>query len=241
MILSKHKKILINIPSLFLLLFSMNTALGCSKKMANTFPAETNIVVAASSPNVPILKGLSVNPFLRLDITLPSGSPASVFKKIKYTLNKAAISEIERLDFYLSETAAFSKTQLITSYYPTAETGEIPVQLSVNAGMSFVWVSAVLKTGAAIDQKIEMHCTQLVDDAGRACVINQGVSQYVKYTGFAVRKAGDDGVNTYRIPGIIRTDKGTLLSVYDIRYISSADLPGNIDVGLSRSTDGGKT
>jgi sialidase-1 len=31
------------------------------------------------------------------------------------------------------------------------------------------------------------------------------------------------------------------LSVYDIRYKNSADLPGNIDVGLSRSTDNGKT
>lgn len=56
-----------------------------------------------------------------------------------------------------------------------------------------------------------------------------------------VRKAGDDGVNTYRIPGIVQTNKGTLLSVYDIRYSNSGDLPGNIDVGLSRSIDSGKT
>ena len=56
-----------------------------------------------------------------------------------------------------------------------------------------------------------------------------------------VRKGGDDGVNTFRIPGIIQTNKGTLLSVYDIRYSNSGDLPGNIDVGLSRSIDSGKT
>ena len=59
--------------------------------------------------------------------------------------------------------------------------------------------------------------------------------------GIAIRKAGDDSVNSYRIPGITTTDKGTLLSVYDIRYNNSGDLPGNIDVGLSRSTDGGRT
>jgi sialidase-1 len=59
--------------------------------------------------------------------------------------------------------------------------------------------------------------------------------------GAVVRRAGDDGVHTYRIPGIAATDRGTLLAVYDIRYRNSRDLPGDVDVGLSRSTDGGRT
>ena len=37
------------------------------------------------------------------------------------------------------------------------------------------------------------------------------------------------------------TNKGTLLGVYDVRYNSSVDLQEHVDVGLSRSTDGGKT
>ncbi|MDR2116607.1 MAG: glycoside hydrolase [Planctomycetaceae bacterium] len=49
------------------------------------------------------------------------------------------------------------------------------------------------------------------------------------------------GVHTYRIPGIVKTTKGTLLAVYDCRYNSTSDLPADIDVGLSRSTDGGET
>jgi sialidase-1 len=56
-----------------------------------------------------------------------------------------------------------------------------------------------------------------------------------------IRKAGQDGVHTYRIPGITQTNKGTLIAVYDIRYKNSRDLPGNVDVGMSRSEDGGKT
>ena len=56
-----------------------------------------------------------------------------------------------------------------------------------------------------------------------------------------MRRAGDNQVDTYRIPGLAATDKGTLLAVYDIRYDNARDLPGNIDVGLSRSTDGGRT
>jgi len=57
----------------------------------------------------------------------------------------------------------------------------------------------------------------------------------------AVRNHGDDGVHSYRIPGLVTSQKGTLLAVYDVRRDKSGDLQGDIDVGLSRSTDGGET
>lgn len=56
-----------------------------------------------------------------------------------------------------------------------------------------------------------------------------------------LRAQGDDGVHTYRIPGLATSTKGTLLAVFDIRHNSIADLPANIDVGLMRSTDNGTT
>ena len=56
-----------------------------------------------------------------------------------------------------------------------------------------------------------------------------------------VRSAGQDQVNTYRIPGLVTTQKGTLIAVYDNRYNSSKDLQEDIDIGMSRSTDGGAT
>ena len=56
-----------------------------------------------------------------------------------------------------------------------------------------------------------------------------------------VRAAGQDNCDTYRIPGIVTTNNGTLIAVYDNRYNNSKDLQEDIDVGLSRSTDGGQT
>ncbi|MEJ6718051.1 MAG: exo-alpha-sialidase [Akkermansiaceae bacterium] len=44
-----------------------------------------------------------------------------------------------------------------------------------------------------------------------------------------------------RIPGMVTSNAGTLLAVYDLRWKQGGDLPGDIDVGLSRSPDGGKT
>jgi sialidase-1 len=59
--------------------------------------------------------------------------------------------------------------------------------------------------------------------------------------GRIVRAAGQDRVNTYRIPGIVTTSAGTLIAVYDIRYNNSKDLQEDINIGMSRSTDGGQT
>ena len=56
-----------------------------------------------------------------------------------------------------------------------------------------------------------------------------------------IHRQGDSGCHTFRIPGIARTTSGALLAVYDMRYKSRRDLQGHIDIGLSRSTDGGKT
>jgi len=56
-----------------------------------------------------------------------------------------------------------------------------------------------------------------------------------------IRAAGQDGSDTYRIPGLVTTNAGTLIAVYDIRYNNSKDLQEDIDIGMSRSTDGGKT
>jgi sialidase-1 len=56
-----------------------------------------------------------------------------------------------------------------------------------------------------------------------------------------LRRAGDDGVNTYRIPGLTTTPRGTLVAVFDMRRGGPRDLPADIDIGSMRSTDLGRT
>ncbi|MBS0591192.1 MAG: exo-alpha-sialidase [Proteobacteria bacterium] len=54
-------------------------------------------------------------------------------------------------------------------------------------------------------------------------------------------RAGEAGVDTYRIPALAVTRAGTLLASYDARWDSSKDLPGNIDILLRRSLDNGRS
>jgi sialidase-1 len=58
---------------------------------------------------------------------------------------------------------------------------------------------------------------------------------------YRIHRQGEHGCDTFRIPGLARAKDGSLLAVYDMRYDSPHDLQGHMDIGLSRSTDGGRT
>ena len=57
----------------------------------------------------------------------------------------------------------------------------------------------------------------------------------------ALRKHGDDGSDSYRIPALSRTVSGDLIAAYDVRWTSFFDLQSDIDIGCQVSKDGGRT
>lgn len=203
-------------------------------------PASSDVQITSSAPFVPVLRGLDHNPLLRLRIYVPAGSEQPI-QNIVATLNEGGINNISKLDVYFTGSEPnFSATNSIATIVPSSKTFEIPFNKSLKPGLHYIWFSAKLKEDADMDARIELRATA-VTDGGRRLAIKEEAGEYNKRIGVAIRKAWDDSVHTYRIPGIITTDKGTLIAVYDIRYKHSGDLPANIDVGMSRSTDGGQT
>jgi sialidase-1 len=106
-------------------------------------------------------------------------------------------------------------------------------------GANVIWISGQISKDANIDHRVGMTCKRVTFSDGTSQDLD--ASSSMQRLGIALRNAGDDDVHTYRIPGLARTNKGTLIGVYDIRYRSHRDLPGDLDVGKSRSTDGGRT
>ena len=118
--------------------------------------------------------------------------------------------------------------------------GSIPLTQGVNS----LWISMRLKDRADIDHRVAAACEAVVitsKDGAKTHRPKSSPKPTAQRLGVAVRKGGDDNVKTYRIPGLVTTNKGSLIAVYDVRYGGWGDLPGDIDVGMSRSTDGGKT
>lgn len=108
-------------------------------------------------------------------------------------------------------------------------------------GINYFWVSLQMKPGASLASKVTVDVASVTVDGKKAIldvVSQKGIEHRM---GVGVRHAGDDSSAAFRIPGLVTTNKGTLLGVYDVRYNSSVDLQEHVDVGLSRSTDGGKT
>ena len=108
-------------------------------------------------------------------------------------------------------------------------------------GVNFFWVSIEMKPEASLLTKITAEVTGVTADGQSLPVKCVSAPNVIRRLGVGVRHAGDDGAAAFRIPGLVTTNKGTLLGVYDVRYNSSVDLQEHINIGLSRSIDGGKT
>lgn len=124
---------------------------------------------------------------------------------------------------------------------PTSNTVKLEGNQKLFPGYNFFWVSIEMKPSASLHTKVYAQISQIEADGKSIPVKDMSKGKVVRRMGVGVRHAGDDGSAAFRIPGLVTTNKGTLLGVYDVRYNSSVDLQEHIDIGLSRSTDGGKT
>ncbi len=107
-------------------------------------------------------------------------------------------------------------------------------------GINHIFISARLNDAADIDGELLIQPVSATI-AGKTYSLKTKALHSPFRLGVALRKAGDDKSSAYRIPGLATSKKGTLLAVYDIRRRGGRDLPGDVDVGMSRSIDGGKT
>ena len=112
--------------------------------------------------------------------------------------------------------------------------------MRLNTGANHFWLSCRVRVDADLSHKVDASVTAVETTTGHVVPRDQtpGVRKRI---GIALRRHWDDGVHTYRIPALATTPSGTLLCVYDMRRRTGRDLQEDIDIGLLRSTDGGRT
>ncbi|MBA4408837.1 MAG: sialidase [Odoribacter sp.] len=111
---------------------------------------------------------------------------------------------------------------------------------SMSAGLNFISLNFTLKSDAILTKSFELQEVELTFSDNQTIKVAPE-SKFVYRPALLLRAAGQDQVNTHRIPGLTTTNQGTLIAVYDNRYNNSKDLQEDIDIGMSRSTDGGQT
>ena len=185
---------------------------------------------------LPVLVGRESSPLARLQIetegTLNPVSVTAIRFSIKGEENTEALRLVRNDSTNASRLplAAVSGQPVVSWQFP-------PVELE--DGSNLIAVDCELKPNADIDGKIGLVVSEVTLSNGQAFKLQSPM--VMQRLGVALRNGGDDDVHTYRIPGLATTNAGTLIGVYDVRRRNGGDLPGDIDVGMSRSTDGGRT
>lgn len=196
---------------------------------------------------LPALVGADVSPLVKLKIeTVGQLNPISL-TDVDVTLEgTTARSDIAALSLYFGGAdSVFARSEPVAQH-DLKPTDDSPLTMAcarsscrLSEGVNYVWLACRLSADADIDHRVGAAIRKVAFSSGETVQLNTAPS--VQRMGVAVRKAGDDRVHTYRIPGLATTNAGTLIGVYDVRRHGSGDLPGDIDVGMSRSTDGGRT
>lgn len=242
----------------YLLFFILLISAFCAKAADTVFVHETQIPVLIERQDNVLL-------YLRLD-----AKESRVLDEVVLDFGKnAPVSDIQAVKLYYGGTEAlqdrdkkrFAPVEYISSHRGTAGTLQANPSYSVKCtevvrpfgkvrlkadrklfpGVNFFWISLQMKPETSLTTRITSQLCSVKIDGKEAQWHASSPEQIVHRMGVGVRHAGDDGSAAFRIPGLVTTNKGTLLGVYDVRYNSSVDLQEHVDVGLSRSTDGGKT
>lgn len=139
--------------------------------------------------------------------------------------------------FYYDPSYSIKKAE-ISAIYPELV---FPVQTRLVKGSNFFWVSFEVDSSASLNTCFTVGLHEIKIDGMTVPIKDVKKKAVTHRMGYGLRQSGDDGVHSYRIPGLVTSNKGTLLAVYDVRHQTNIDLQEDIDIGMSRSADGGKS
>ena len=227
--------------------------------------AQKQDTVAVRETRIPVLIERQDNELFNLRI---DATQSQVLNDVKLSFGKEVnLNEIEAVKLYYGGTESserkgktyFAPVDYIPSNTPGKTLAANPsysilkaevkapkrdvvlkVDQKLYPGVNYLWVSLQMKPTASVLAKVSVEMTGVTMD-NRTAPVKVVRKADTHYMGVGVRHAGDDGVAAYRIPGLATSNKGTLLGVYDVRHNNSADLQEYVEIGLSRSTDGGQT
>ena len=227
--------------------------------------AQKQDTVAVRETRIPVLIERQDNELFNLRI---DATQSQVLNDVKLSFGKEVnLNEIEAVKLYYGGTESserkgktyFAPVDYIPSNTPGKTLAANPsysilkaevkapkrdvvlkVDQKLYPGVNYFWVSLQMKPTASVLAKVSVEMTGVTMD-NRTAPVKVVRKADTHYMGVGVRHAGDDGVAAYHIPGLATSNKGTLLGVYDVRHNNSADLQEYVEIGLSRSTDGGQT
>jgi len=230
----------IKIVSLFLLL--LTTSFQC-KKNDNPVDAEPVIgQVETIQQHIPLFSARSGEDMITVKFPVVADNQPLVLNKV--TISFSVQSKFNGLSSLTIKYSGTSNGKHASSVFASASAVSIETALAgsveLGSGTHFLFLSFNLRNDP--DLLTSCHVEKIkLSFKNHEDVIFTPSGKFYYRPAMLLRAAGQDKCDTYRIPGLITTNRGTLIAVYDNRYNGSKDLQEDIDIGMSRSTDGGQT
>ena len=235
--MTKNKNLLI----FLVLLLPASFPGGChSEKLIPDINKTSGLIVNSIDPfNTPVFLNRSENRYFAVTVDYKDIGQEKRIRRISFKLSPDSESEA------VSEVSVtcFSTADNLTSVFGrSAPSAKMTVEgnYAFKNGTNIITVSISPSAKAKLTDRFGIESFRIIleDDS---VLPEPAVQLPLLRFGTVVRAAGQDGADTYRIPGLVTTNSGALVAVYDIRYNNSKDLQEDIDIGMSRSVDGGMT
>ena len=191
----------------------------------------------------PVLIGKRNNPVVQIRVHVSGGlNPLFLQHLTISTGGTTDLKDIKALRvFYTGTDDAFSTGQRFGTTQSAAPIVKFGGSVRLKSGTNYFWVSSEISPQASLSHRINATCESVTIDGLDTITPPRHHGAAGKRIGIALRSRGDDGINAWRIPGLNTTNKGTLIAVYDVRRNSAVDLQEDVDIGMSRSVDGGES
>ena len=212
--------------------------------LALTAQSSAATVTATTSQRVhPVLIRNDHNPLLRVTIDVPKKQLGLRVSTFTFSLvGTDNLNDIDSLTvFATGAEESFRSDIRLADPLPAKKRVTFRTKYEIRSGKYVFWLSCRLRPTADLVNKVDAVCESITLSSGEVVSPRDLTPGVRKRVGMALRRHYDDGVHTHRIAALATTTRDTLLCVYDARRRKSRDLQEDIDIGLSRSTDGGQT
>ncbi len=214
---------------------------GLVLAMANMAGADTQLSAVSSQPVHPLLIRNEQGPITRVVINVPDGIEGAA---TAFAFDLSRTEDLQDLEsvtlFSTGEKEPFTSAMPVSDSQKPDRLVTFRCTQQLRPGKTVFWLSGRLQPTAGLNRHVAATCVGIETTAGKVAPKDESPNGRHRI-GVALRRHQDDGVHTYRIPALTTSAQGTLLCVYDMRRRMGRDLQEDIDIGLSRSVDGGRT
>lgn len=142
--------------------------------------------------------------------------------------------------YYTGASEMLNTSNLFGSVSPGAGTLSIAGIQSLLSGNNYFWITYDIDANATEGEYIEATCESVnAGGINPLSVTSSGDQRLILLEHNTLFSGGDFNSNSYRIPAVCTAQDGTIITAIDARIDNNSDLPGNIDIVVRRSTDGG--